>query len=117
MKNFTKQNFKTNPLWIRLLIMAFMLLVGVSTAWADKTLYLNAGPWNDDTSAWFEAWAWKNGSNGAWYSVTHISGDYYKFTVPDNVDRIKLLRKGPSHKSNAWESWNETGDISTESGK
>ena len=42
MKNFTKQNFKTNPLWIRLLIMAFMLLVGVSTAWADKTLYLNA---------------------------------------------------------------------------
>ena len=35
MKNFTKQNFKTNPLWIRLLIMAFMLLIGTGSAWAD----------------------------------------------------------------------------------
>ena len=34
MKNFTKQNFKTNPLWIRLLIMTFMLLAGTSSAWA-----------------------------------------------------------------------------------
>ena len=34
MKNFTKQNFKTNPLWIRLLIMTFMLLIGTSGAWA-----------------------------------------------------------------------------------
>ena len=33
MKNFTKQNFKTNPLWIRLLVMTFMLLVGTSSAW------------------------------------------------------------------------------------
>ena len=34
MKNFTKQNFKTNPLWIRLLIMTFMLLAGAGNAWA-----------------------------------------------------------------------------------
>ena len=34
MKNFTKQNFKTNPLWIRLLIMTFMLLAGAGNVWA-----------------------------------------------------------------------------------
>ena len=36
MKNFTKQNFKTNPLWIRLLIMTFMLLLGAGNAWAAQ---------------------------------------------------------------------------------
>ena len=36
MKNFTKQNFKTNPLWIRLLIMGFMLLAGAGNAWAAQ---------------------------------------------------------------------------------
>ena len=46
MKNFTKQNFKTNPLWIRLLIMTFMLLAGAGTAWGDNEygmqyLYVN----------------------------------------------------------------------------
>ena len=118
MKNFTN-NFKqfTSRLSARWLIMALMMLVGTSSAWADKVLYLNAGPWNDDSTAWFEVWAWKNGSDGAWYSVEHISGEYYKMVVADNVDRIKLLRKGPNHSSHSWDKWNETGDISTESGK
>ena len=50
MKNFTKQNFKTNPLWIRLLIMTFMLLMGTSSAWAWG--YKSAGgSWNDCTSS------------------------------------------------------------------
>ena len=39
MKNFTKQNFKTNPLWVRLIIMTFMLLAGSSSAWAYCTSY------------------------------------------------------------------------------
>ena len=42
MKNFTKQNFKTNPLWIRLLIMAFMLLAGAGNAWAWTIIYDNS---------------------------------------------------------------------------
>ena len=46
MKNFTKQNFKTNPLWIRLLIMAFMLLAGVSTTWAANNDYYLRGGFN-----------------------------------------------------------------------
>ena len=41
MKNFTKQNFKTNPLWIRLLIMTFMLLAGAGSAWAAVTIYFD----------------------------------------------------------------------------
>ena len=50
MKNFTKQNFKTNPLWIRLLIMAFMLLIGTGSAWAWG--YKSAGgSWNDCTGS------------------------------------------------------------------
>ena len=50
MKNFTKQNFKTNPLWIRLLIMTFMLLMGTGSAWAWG--YKSAGgSWNDCTSS------------------------------------------------------------------
>ena len=44
MKNFTKQNFKTNPLWIRLLIMAFMLLAGAGNVWA--------GMWVNDSKGW-----------------------------------------------------------------
>ena len=52
MKNFTKQNFKTNPLWIRLIIMAFMLLIGTGSAWAynqsAKDLYFDnsEAKWN-----------------------------------------------------------------------
>ena len=45
MKNFTKQNFKTNPLWIRLIIMAFMLLAGASSAWAWSYKLASSG-WN-----------------------------------------------------------------------
>ena len=46
MKNFTKQNFKTNPLWIRLLIMAFMLLAGTSSVWGDTYLAGSFNSWN-----------------------------------------------------------------------
>ena len=40
-KTFTKQNIKTNPLWIRLFIMTIMLLVGTSSAWAIKIYFDN----------------------------------------------------------------------------
>ena len=54
MKNFTKQNFKTNPLWIRLLIMAFMLLgvlVPQSAMAVGHTQNLNIG-YNDGSDHW-----------------------------------------------------------------
>lgn len=40
MRNFTKQNFKTNPLWIRLFVIAFMLLIISSSAWG-YTIYFD----------------------------------------------------------------------------
>ena len=46
MKNFTKQNFKTNPLWIRLLIMSFMVLLSTGSAWADVFLAGTFNNWN-----------------------------------------------------------------------
>ena len=57
MKNFTKQNFKTNPLWIRLLIMAFMLLIGAGTAWGATQRYIYVGLSNNyhqwkNTTTW-----------------------------------------------------------------
>lgn len=49
-KTFTKQNIKTNPLWIRLLITTFMLLIGTGSAWAWG--YKSAGgSWNDCTGS------------------------------------------------------------------
>ena len=56
MKNFTKQNFKTSPLWIRLLIMAFMVLAGVGNLsaaqknihWNGKVYFLAPETWNVD---------------------------------------------------------------------
>ena len=51
MKNFTKQNFKTNPLWIRLLIMTFMLLAGAGTAWgACASAYISTWDGSKNTS-------------------------------------------------------------------
>ena len=82
MKNFTKQNFKTNPLWIRLLIMTFMLLAGAGTAWGatrtyngtEKLYVSDPGDnwWNNDgayTAAYFY------GSSGSgWTNAKQISG-------------------------------------------
>ena len=51
MKNFTKQNIKTNPLWIRLLIMTFMLLAGAGTAWgACASAYISTWDGSKNTS-------------------------------------------------------------------
>ena len=86
MKNFTKQNFKTNPLWIRLLIMTFMLLLGSSawawtviydnseTQWEEVYLYVGKGNWSEcnlkmteyDTDLFFY-------SGGGWDDATEIA--------------------------------------------
>ena len=55
MKNFTKQNFKTNPLWIRLLIMTFMLLVGTSSAWAVNNVSGGYIYFDNSTTKWSDA--------------------------------------------------------------
>ena len=112
MKNFTKQNFKTNPLWIRLLIMAFMLLLGSSSAWG-KTFYLNP-KWGNETwdkdGAWFEAWVWGDNVNGSWAKATKGSV-YYEITVNDNATKVIWLRKSNTQSSGNWDCLNRTSDV------
>ncbi len=81
-KTFTKQNFKTCPLWIRLFIMTFMLFAGACAAFADgsaggpKGVYLNV----NGTNTWYNVYStyWKyNPSCSGWNtfkSATSISG-------------------------------------------
>lgn len=87
MKNFTKQNFKTNPLWTRLLIMAFMLLAGAGNAWAVD--YWVVGPavggWNQ------------------WKKMNQESTTRYTFTV--NTGEFKIT------KANNWEDANRLDNI------
>ena len=73
MKNFTKQNFKTNPLWIRLLIMAFMLLAGSSSAWA--AIYLKGS---------FNGWGTSNTFDGNGNCTITLSKGNYTFKIDDN---------------------------------
>ena len=86
MKNFTKQNFKTNPLWVRLLIMVLMMLVGTSSAWAAN-LYIYS------TSSSAKAWIWvEGGSNytgGNWNSRPALSNTTYFESLGNNIYRYK----------------------------
>ena len=75
MKNFTKQNFKTNPLWIRLLIMTFMLVLSAGGAMAANTVksdgsyrlyfkFSGGSTWWNGSGCYHYAWVWANGGNG-----------------------------------------------------
>lgn len=54
-KTFTKQNFKTNPLWIRLLIMIFMLLIGTGSAWAVNNVSGGYIYFDNSTTKWTDS--------------------------------------------------------------
>ena len=101
MKNFTKQNFKTNPLWIRLLIMVFMLLLSTGSAWG-ATIYFDANyNGNNWTDASANIWACNgtisspgtpSGTN--YVQGTKVADGIYKFTVTWST--VKFLRTNPS---------------------
>ena len=120
MKNFTKQNFKTNPLWIRLLIMTFMLLLGSSSAWAatgGEILFLKPGKnWKTD-NARFAMYVFNNStSKNAWVSMTKVEGetDLYYAVVPSGTwPNVIFCRMNPSATANNWNNkWNQTADLS-----
>ncbi len=74
MKNFTKQNFKTNPLWVRLLIMAFMLLAGTSSAWGKTVYYVNSNNWSSSN---VKVYYWGGDKSVSWPgSVMTFTGNY-----------------------------------------
>ena len=78
MKNFTN-NFKqfTSRLSARWLIMALMMLVGTSSAWADRVYYVNISKW-----ASVYCYAWKEGgANEAGWPGTSITSKKCNFKV------------------------------------
>ena len=82
MKNFTN-NFKqfTSRLSARWLIMALMLLLGTSSAWAaniDGTIYFEKpSSWGTDIYFCIGKSGWSDFDN----KMTHICGNYYKITI------------------------------------
>ena len=114
MKNFTN-NFKqfTSRLSARWLIMALMMLVGTSSAWANKAIYLDPGVWNTDNPT-YDVWAWKSGASGVRYQSTKV-GSYYQASVPDDVTHVIWFRRSAAVSGTGWSDdfWNRSsGDAS-----
>lgn len=85
MKNFTKQNFKTNPLWIRLLIMAFMLLAGINGTMASITVRLK--PVDDSSST--------GSTSGWWYGGGAVSAAKANLYAFYGTNKTQLLGNWP----------------------
>ena len=132
MKNFTKQNFKTNPLWIRLLIMAFMLLAGAGNAWgATRTfssgdyIYIkNFKPngWGDywftstQKYGWAHMWGGTAGDNDysfELYSGTAgSSGAIYRAKITKAGTYTKIIFTRNTSNNGVWnDKTNQTGDL------
>ncbi len=76
-KTFTKQNFKTYPLWIRLLIMTFMLLLGTSSAWGYNQSNVDLF-FDNSTSKWTNCYVYiGKGDYTSCYALTRVSGTQY----------------------------------------
>ena len=113
MKNFTKQNIKTCPLWIRLLIMTFMLLVGTSSAWAanvyittTSTSKINFYTWDNTCNS--TGWPGVSLTTGATKNDNANGGGFYKFPASGNCSDNSysyIINNGSS----------QTGDLSISS--
>ena len=85
-KTFTKQNFKTNPLWIRLLIMAFMLLLGTGSAWAFNQSAVDLY-FDNSTSKWTNCYVYiGHSSYTSCYAMSRVSGTQYLWKLPANFN-------------------------------
>ena len=129
MKNFTN-NFKqfTSRLSARWLIMALMLLVGTSSAWAatissDGTarLYFNmssinwwiSGNGNNNFAYFFNNSTGKNSWSA--HSVKHDGNTYY-VTIPKGDWAGVILTRNNTTTAPSWNNkWNQTGDITLSS--
>lgn len=72
------------------------------------TIYLKPGVW-ETGGARYQAWIW--GAGDKWVAFTKVSDGLYSTKVPEGTTGMKVLRKGPDHANNAWQSWNDTGDV------
>ena len=87
MKNFTKQNFKTNPLWIRLLIMTFMLLAGAGTAWAAYNQSAKDLYFDNSEAKWANCYVYIGKSDyTSCYAMSRVSGTQYLWKLAYNFN-------------------------------
>lgn len=100
----------------KLFLFLFALVVSIGTAWADKTVYLNPGPWAADNPV-YAVWAFgAANSNPAdkFITMTAVEGsNYYKAVIPDGYTKI-LFARCKSGQDPTWEGdgvWNQTEDI------
>ncbi len=104
---------------ILLTLIALVMSIGISWA-ANKTVYLNPGPWNVD-GAVFDAYVW-NGSGDGWIefssTVTIDGNTCYKAEIADTWENLILVRHNPEKSRTSWNTgedmnivWNQTGDI------
>lgn len=104
MKNITKQNFKTNPLWIRLLIMTLMVLLGTSSVWG-KSLYVYSSNSNSYAWIWNKSNTGSNFTGGTWPGAklnntsyfTALGNNWYKFKTNITVEYGLILSGGASN--------------------
>ena len=102
----------------KLFLFFFALISSIGMAWAEKTVWLNPGSFEntgthswDESGAVIEAWVWKTGEEGRWVSPTYkmkVSGTtYYKFVVNDDEDRVNFHRAETVSDAHDWDKgWN-----------
>lgn len=113
----------TKKLWKKVLsvLLAAVLMLGMTpltpavetfAAGENRIIYLKPGVWNVD-GAWYQAWVWGSSmKSDHWVTGQDTNGDgIFEFVIPADATGMKILRKGPSQASNAWESWNDSGDL------
>ena len=111
MKNFTKQiTNKTLFKPTRWILLALMLLLGTSGAWAAQYIYLKTGVWNVD-GARFAAYFYGNGQKWVDMISTNSDGIYYA-EIPSGYANVIFVRMNGSTSVNNWDNkWNQTNDL------
>ena len=98
--------------WAILMLLTTVFLVPLTAS--AKKIYLDPGPW-DTAGAWFSAWGWGDGQDGAWYKANPGS-PYYEMEVADGVTTMHLLRFASGCTTENWDSgdagyWNRMDNI------
>ena len=84
-----------------------------------KAIYLQVKDWSN-ADAYFEAWVWGSSQADAWYKFAMAGekdNNHYVVYVPNDATGMKILRKDPKSASQAWSSWNDSGDQTIPSDK
>ena len=84
-----------------------------------QRIYADFGEWTAN-GAEIYAWAWKGTDQGQWYEFFDNGGTNGYFKVPENCDKIILVRFNPVITKPNWEDeaniWNKTGDMDISKG-